>query len=514
MLTATELGAPRPARPQPADPRPRSLRRTIGGLALLVAAVAVVVVAFGVNTYVAAQDVQHARRVHLLPAIDAVGLLQRSAVDQQTGVRGFVLTADAAFLEPYEAGLTGEQRALAALEQALAAWYPDLYSLVAPAETALREWRDATAVPQIELVTDGRRASAIALVQTGEGEALFDDVRATLDRVTTAIEAERAVTRAELVDRIDRLFTVSVVGALVAGAAALAMWSISRRSIARPLERLSDAATAVADGRLDTRIPVGGPREIVEVARAVEQMRVQLLGELRQAFSSGMVEAEEAERSRLAGELHDDPIQVLTSAQWQLEALLPGLDGATAERAGAVAASLNEVQARLRTLMFRLHPPGLDDEGLQIALDDLLADTFEGTEVQIGLEVDLPADFDDQVTTLLFRIAAEAIRNVRKHAAASTVHVSVRSTGDGVQCRVVDDGVGSGDESLPSGPHGISISRALAGAAGGWWHRAGRPGRGTVVTCWLPLSRPAEAALEVGDDGVGDACDDGVSRLR
>ena len=103
---------------------------------------------------------------------------------------------------------------------------------------------------------------------------------------------------------------------------------------------------------------------------------------------------------------------------------------------------------------------------------------------------------------------------MRKHAAASTVHVSVRSTGDGVQCRVVDDGVGSGDESLPSGPHGISISRALAGAAGGWWHRAGRPGRGTVVTCWLPLSRPAEAALEVGDDGVGDACDDGVSRLR
>jgi signal transduction histidine kinase len=514
VVTVSDLGsAASVAQPAPARRRP-SLRRISGGLALVVLAASAAVAWFAVRAYRAAEEVQHARRVHLLPAIDAVNSIRRAAVDQESGLRGFLLTADAGFLRPYESGLVAEGVALTQLEVSLADSYPELYALVAPAETALRSWRDEIAIPEIELVRDGRRASAIAKVQTGEGMRLFDEVRETVEHVANAIEAEREESRAALVDRIDRLFTVSIGGALVAAGAAVAMWTISRRNVAGPLGRLSGAATAVAEGRLDTRIPVGGPREIVEVARAVEQMRVQLLGELRQAFSSGMVEAEEAERSRLAGELHDDPIQVLTSAQWQLEALLPGLDGATAERAGAVAASLNEVQARLRTLMFRLHPPGLDDEGLQIALDDLLADTFEGTEVQIGLEVDLPADFDDQVTTLLFRIAAEAIRNVRKHAAASTVHVSVRSTGDGVQCRVVDDGVGSGDESLPSGPHGISISRALAGAAGGWWHRAGRPGRGTVVTCWLPLSRPAEAALEVGDDGVGDARDDGVSRLR
>lgn len=461
----------------------------------MIALAGVVVLVFGISTYRAAEQVQATRRVHLLPAIDAVDSLRRAAVDQQTGVRGFVLTSDADFLQPYESGLATERQALVDLESSLADTYPDLYELVGPAEVALRTWRDTSTVPQIDLVKSGRRASAIAMVQTGEGERLFDDVRETVDRVASAIEAERQVSRDALVDRIDQLFAVSIGGALAAAAAAVAMWTISRRSVARPLRQLSGAAIAVAEGRLDTRIPDDGPVEIAEVAHAVEQMRVQLLGELRQAFSSGMVEAEEAERSRLAGELHDDPIQVLTSAQWQLEALIPRLDGEVAPRASAVAASLNDVQARLRTLMFRLHPPGLDDDGLYAALDDLLTDTFEGTEVQVGLDVDLPVEHADPITTLVFRITAEAIRNVRKHAEATEVHVSIHSTGDGVQCRVVDDGLGTGVESLPVGPHGISISRALATAAGGWWHRSGRPGHGTVVTCWLPFSQlPADQA--------------------
>ena len=88
--------------------------------------------------------------------------------------------------------------------------------------------------------------------------------------------------------------------------------------------------------------------------------------------------------------------------------------------------------------------------------------------------------------TLLFRIAAEAVRNVRKHADASRIEVSVRGTGDGVQLAVIDDGVGSEIADVADGPHGITISRALATAAGGWWQISSRPGHGTTVTCWLP----------------------------
>jgi signal transduction histidine kinase len=166
----------------------------------------------------------------------------------------------------------------------------------------------------------------------------------------------------------------------------------------------------------------------------------------------------------------------------------------------------------LRTLMFRLHPPGLDDEGLAAALDELLTDTFDGTEMVIDLDVDQvtadrssadhlsvdrpdasasPAEAqeataDTTTVTLVFRIAAEAIRNVRKHAGASRIEVNVSDTGDGVQLAVIDDGIGSETDEVSDGPHGITISRALATAAGGWWQISSRPGHGTTVTCWLP----------------------------
>ena len=225
------------------------------------------------------------------------------------------------------------------------------------------------------------------MVSTGRGLAVFDQLSTEVETLRSAIERERDVSRNALSRRVDVLFIASLIGALVALSVALSMWVLVRRRVVAPLEILAAQAETVAAGRLDTPISASGSIEIATVARSAEQMRVQLLGEIKAAFSTGMVAAESAERARLAGELHDDPIQVLTSAQWQLEALIVALDAPQREAAQQVVRSLADVQDRLRTLMFRLHPPGLDDEGLAIALDDLLTDTFDGTDVTIDLRV-------------------------------------------------------------------------------------------------------------------------------
>ncbi len=460
----------------------------------LTAVTAVGVAVVAIATYTLSVQNQHARRSHLLPALDAVEDLNRALVDQESGVRGYIITADPLFLVPYERGVTAQAEGLTVLAESLLPEYTDLWSLVTPVIDTARVWHDEIAQPEVDLVGEGRGDQAIAMVSTGRGLAVFDRLRTEVAALRSAIEHERDVSRNALSRRVDVLFVASLIGALVALSVALSMWVLVRRRVVAPLEILAAQAATVASGRLDTPITADGSIEIAAVARSAEQMRVQLLGEITAAFSTGMVAAESAERSRLAGELHDDPIQVLTSAQWQLEALSVGLDPDEQQSAQQVVRSLADVQSRLRTLMFRLHPPGLDDEGLAIALDDLLTDTFDGTDVAIDLRVaefgtggsDAEGALDSTTITLLFRIAAEAIRNVRKHAGASRIEVVVRGTGDGVHLSVTDDGTGSEADDLPVGPHGISISRALATAAGGWWQRLSRQGHGTVVTCWLP----------------------------
>ena len=478
----------------------------------LTAIAAVAVASVAIATYTLSVQNQHARRYHLLPALDAVEDLNRALIDQETGVRGYIITADPLFLAPYERGSTEQAAALATLSESLVPDYPGLYALVTSVIETARVWHDEIAQPEVDLVTEMRQAVAVEMVSTGRGVVVFDQLRAEVEALRSAIEGERDVTRDALSRRIDVLFLASLIGALVTLSVALSLWIIARRRVAVPLELLAEQAATVAAGRLDTPITAGGSIEIATVARSAEQMRVQLLGEIATAFSTGMVAAESAERARLAGELHDDPIQVLTSAQWQLEALVVGLDGEQQDAARGVVRSLNEVQGRLRTLMFRLHPPGLDDEGLAAALDELLTDTFDGTEMVIDLDVDQvtadrssadhlsvdrpdawapPAEAqeataDTTTVTLVFRIAAEAIRNVRKHAGASRIEVNVSDTGDGVQLAVINDGIGSETDEVSDGPHGITISRALATAAGGWWQISSRPGHGTTVTCWLP----------------------------
>lgn len=533
VVTAAEISSAPPGRaavstsasPPDRPPRQRppvSLRRAITLASAFAGIAAIAVAAVAIATYRLSLENQHARRYHLLPALDAVEDLNRALIDQETGVRGYIITADPLFLTPYERGVTEQAAALATLSESLLPYYPDLYALVTPLIETARVWHDEIAQPEVDLVMEMRRDEAVEMVSTGRGLVVFDQLRTEVEALRSAIEGERDVTSDALSRRVDALFLVSLIGALVTLSVAVGLWILARRRVAAPLELLAEQAATVAAGRLDTPITAGGSVEIATVARSAEQMRVQLLSEITEAFSTGMVAAESAERARLAGDLHDDPIQVLTSAQWQLETLVVGLDGEQQEAAQQVVRSLNEVQGRLRTLMFRLHPPGLDDEGLAAALDDLVSDVFDGTGMVIDLRIDelgidelgidesgveelgideLGVDesgvsssasgaragaVDTTTVTLLFRIAAEAIRNVRKHAGASRIEVRVRGTGDGVQLSVIDDGIGSEAGDVSDGPHGIAISRALATAAGGWWQISSRPDHGTTVTCWLP----------------------------
>ena len=174
--------------------------------------------------------------------------------------------------------------------------------------------------------------------------------------------------------------------------------------------------------------------------------RLQRGHEERERLLSNAVEASSRERRRIAADLHDGVVQDLAGVAFGLAPL-----AADAERRGddAEAAALRRATSTLRqgvrdlrTLLVEIHPPNLETAGLQVALSDLLS-PLEAAGIATTLAVDNAANGD----TLVYRVAREAIRNARRHAKPSSVHVVVAHAPDGTtRLEVTDDGSGFSEQ--------------------------------------------------------------------
>jgi PAS domain S-box-containing protein len=205
--------------------------------------------------------------------------------------------------------------------------------------------------------------------------------------------------------------------------------------------------------------------------------------------------AQEEERRRIAADIHDDPIQVMSAVDLRLQML-------AAREPGEVSADdLLDLQAivhrsieRLRSLVFELRPEALDRDGLVAALAAYLEHVAADTGWASRIVDELADEPPPEARSVLYRIAQEAIANSRKHADASRVEVRAASAGDGVSVVVTDDGIGFEPASLQPQPGhlGLSTMTERAELLGGWCRIASAPRRGTTVECWLPSSGTAE----------------------
>jgi PAS domain S-box-containing protein len=199
--------------------------------------------------------------------------------------------------------------------------------------------------------------------------------------------------------------------------------------------------------------------------------------------------AQEQERRRVASDIHDDPIQVMSAVDLRLQTLLLDPDSITAGELQALHETVELAIARLRSMVFELRPAALDREGIGAALSQYLDHVAEQTGWAVvfrnGLQQEPPAE----MRASLFRIAQEALMNARKHASASAVEVTVASAGSGVALRVSDDGLGFDPRDRGGAGHlGLETSVERAELAGGWCRITSEPGGGTAVDCWLPVA--------------------------
>jgi signal transduction histidine kinase len=209
---------------------------------------------------------------------------------------------------------------------------------------------------------------------------------------------------------------------------------------------------------------------------------------LRQA-----IDASDAERRRIASDLHDGVVQDLAGVAYQLSgsARQDGVAAGTATLLDDSATQVRESIKSLRSLLVDIYPPKLADAGLPAALGDLLA-TLPPRGIATRCDVDgIEEELPEQVIALIYRAAQEVIRNVVAHSHATNVSLTVTSRAGVATLDVVDDGDGFTPETaaarVEEGHLGLRGLDGLATAAGGRLDVQSTPGEGTRVHLEVPF---------------------------
>ena len=205
-----------------------------------------------------------------------------------------------------------------------------------------------------------------------------------------------------------------------------------------------------------------------------------------------IVEAQEAERARLAQDIHDGPIQALSNAIFQADYAerMSAADPAIASEIRSLRDLLRRELDNLRGFISQLRPPALDELGLDGAIEDAVGRLRATTALQVT--TDLRAkndDLDDDQQTVALRVTQEALQNVRKHAAASTVVVSTDVADDSWTLEIRDDGRGFDVGAVAARGRrnfGMQFMRERAELIDARFDVRSRPDGGTVVRLAIP----------------------------
>ena len=249
----------------------------------------------------------------------------------------------------------------------------------------------------------------------------------------------------------------------------------------------------------------------VKVAERTEKLReviaeLQEIDEQRRRLLDHVVRAAEEERTRIAHDIHDDPVQKMAALKMRLELFRkkhPGLSDIDE----ALEVMRVTIQS-MRTLLFDLSPPTLEEEGLGSALTYLLENSDSSFDWIVD---DDPLDEEPAVQTslILYRIAQEAFANARKHAEARHIRVTLEPRDGGTSMQIADDGVGFiPQEALVAAPGhlGLAAIRERAEMAGGWSKLWSLPGQGTTLEVWLPREE-ADPVLSSSEDDQAAVAD-------
>lgn len=391
----------------------------------------------------------------LRPAQMSSANLTKAYIDQETGERGYLLTHDPSFLQPYT---TGQRAAVTASGQLARQFAGDPVSLgiLAQVTAAADTWQTRALDPELAADENGTLTGPALTASVTLGKTLFDALRARLDTLQMRINNLVATALQDSSKAQTVANDMTIAAAILAFLLALvAIWQL-RTSFALPLNRLVKQVQRVSDGDMEQSVDVTGPLEVTTVGRSVEAMRTRILAESARSDAAARQLARYEEAERIARSLGDTVIRQLYTTSLSLQS--------TASRHPATAAALTtairEIDAALRDLqaaIFELTAaPGrrpLSEQLLDL-VDQLEAGQGAAPEVQLsgGLDSDVLQGVATDVITV--------VRDVVGAMVATTISLSTEQ--DELRLRI------SGDARNHGAPAGTMAGpRALAERLGG-----------------------------------------------
>jgi signal transduction histidine kinase len=398
--------------------------------------------------------------------------------DAETSQRGYLLTGDASYLEPYRAAVPKLEASFSRLRELVkASGTTQMNERTGRLDSLIGKKLNELETTLVLQEKNGREA-ALQLVGTGIGKKAMDDIRTEAQSILAELHdsALRGSAKWSQDIEVGRVGMLAMTGFTVA--LLLVVGGLARREI---MAREDNRQTLVDERkRLERDVSIR-TAELSELSNYLQTVR-------------------EEEKSRLARDIHDELGGILVGAKMDVSWVADRFR----DREPEVAAKLKRALLMLdegvemkRRIIEELRPTLLDNLGLASAIDWQVRQVCDraGLQCTLNLEesdVELPPD----VSIAIYRIVQEALTNVVKYAKARHVDVELVQNSTEVSLVLQDDGVG-----LPPGAdtnalsHGISGMRQRVRALGGEFHIRGKPRAGTTLEVNIPLARtPAATA--------------------
>jgi PAS domain S-box-containing protein len=233
----------------------------------------------------------------------------------------------------------------------------------------------------------------------------------------------------------------------------------------------------------------GEPERMVGMATDVTERKMAEAAIMN--LSGQLIQAQEAERSRIAREIHDDYLQRLAVLSIELSDVRKYLerDSEGSQRLRELWDRVGELSSDLHSLSHRLHSSTLDNLGLVPAMISLCAEFGDHHSIEINfVEENVPRNIPKEVALCLFRITQEALQNIKKHSHADSAEVRVEGLEQKIHLSISDRGTGF-DQGADSRRTGIGIQsmEERVRLVGGQFAVHSRPMEGTTIDVWVPI---------------------------
>ena len=430
----------------------RRLRVALGAfsLLLLLAVVAILVVLHKADEALTDQTQR------ILPARVAASQLLTALVDQETGLRGYAITHQDTYLQPYRDGLVNEARIRAQLERFVRPDDPARLDLLT-VDAAITAWQGEYAALRLKDVLGGSATTTIEF-----GRQLFDQVRTANASLDVQLSHEAATAQRDA-DR-DRQLVVVVLSllAVLVAAALIGLQRALRGSVLQPMRDLAEQVAMVSRGTHDLAITPGGPPDLRAMGQGVESMRLELVRAVAE------VEAQQRDIKRRAADLarsnadleqfayvasHDlqEPLRKVASFCQLLEQRYGGQLDERGEQYIAFAVDGAKRMQRLITDLLTFSRVGRTSEGFAaVDLSAAIDKAWAGLDARVAesgaqLEVegaDVRVHGDASLLQMLFGNLLGNALKYRRDDRAPQVCVTITGEGEQVRIDVADNGIG------------------------------------------------------------------------